>query len=170
MQASGYSEGICVDIVKEDAFANFWLVMAATTWPAGHFSIGQILTGPSYSKPYCQPEHGITRICVTAGTITLFRVGPGIVHDQLRQLFMKFGEVKSVRDCPDQPGNCLVDFFDTRHAAAAYQAIDRPGQALALQPQPQLGLHSAGLGVPSKPKEHVHQPPLLPVPLTLRTT
>ncbi|KAK9825608.1 hypothetical protein WJX74_010139 [Apatococcus lobatus] len=83
---------------------------------------------------------------VNQGTITLFRVGTGITHEQLRQLFSKFGEVRSVRDCPDQPGNCLVEFFDTRHAAAAYQAIDRPGQASALQPQPQAGLQPRSSG------------------------
>lgn len=87
-------------------------------------------------------------ICnVPAGTITLYRVGSGITHEQLRQLFSKFGEVKNVRECPDQPGNCLVEFFDTRHAAAAYQAIERPGQASALQPQPQAGLQPRPSGM-----------------------
>jgi hypothetical protein len=105
------------------------------------------------AAPGTPPAAGHTTTTADPGVIVVYNLDPDTTNDQLAWIFSRFGDVKSVRDAPGAPAQKHVEFYDTRHAAAALGAMNRAelaggrgGCALGGGPLLPSGLGGAGGG------------------------
>ncbi|KAL3140281.1 hypothetical protein ABBQ38_004549 [Trebouxia sp. C0009 RCD-2024] len=59
------------------------------------------------------------------GTVTVYNVSATATPFQLAEQFARYGDVKDVREDPQVQGCWLVEYYDIRHAAAAYKGLSR---------------------------------------------
>ena len=57
--------------------------------------------------------------------MTVFNIAATATPIHLAEQFAAYGDVKDVREDPQIQGCWLVEYYDIRHAAAAYKAINR---------------------------------------------
>lgn len=71
---------------------------------------------------------------VSAGTVTVYNVSPTATPFQLAEQFAMYGDVKDVREDPQVQGCWLVEYYDIRHAAAAFKGLSRSSSSHATLP------------------------------------
>lgn len=69
-----------------------------------------------------------------AGTVTVFNIAATATPMQLAEQFARYGDIKDVREDPQMQGCWLMEYYDTRHAAAAYKALNRSSNMHATLP------------------------------------
>lgn len=73
-------------------------------------------------------------ILVPSGTVTVFNIAPTATPMQLAEQFAMYGDIKDVREDPQIQGCWLLEYYDIRHAAAAYKALNRSSHMHATLP------------------------------------
>lgn len=71
---------------------------------------------------------------IHAGTVTVYNVAVSATPFQLAEQFAAYGDVKDVREDPQIQGCWLVEYYDIRHAAAAFKALGRGNSSHATLP------------------------------------
>ena len=90
----------------------------------------------------------------------MFNVDSSTTLPELIQQFSLYGDVKDIHDHPRIRGCVVVEYYDTRHAALAYQSINRTAahasmlpvvnESTSSQPQEQRAMPFTGMrNVPS---------------------
>lgn len=72
--------------------------------------------------------------CIPAGTVTVYNVSATATPFQLAEQFAMYGDVKDVREDPQVQGCWLVEYYDIRHAAAAFKGLSRSSSSHATLP------------------------------------
>ncbi|PSC73518.1 MEI2-like 5 isoform X1 [Micractinium conductrix] len=62
------------------------------------------------------------------GTLLVASLDGATSRQDILFLFSQYGELREVRDDPLRPNCCLVEFYDTRHAASALQGIGQSAE------------------------------------------
>jgi RNA recognition motif-containing protein len=57
------------------------------------------------------------------GTIVVFHLRKGVTDDQIRDEFVKFGEIRQIRSAPGKQSQRFVEYWDTRAAAQALKGM-----------------------------------------------
>ncbi|KAL4423997.1 hypothetical protein ABPG75_001298 [Micractinium tetrahymenae] len=89
---------------------------------AQHTLSGQALGGQQLDVHFSLPKDDRE---AAQGTLLAASLDAASSRQDLLYLFSQYGELREVRDDPARPNCCLVEFYDTRHAAAALQAISQ---------------------------------------------
>lgn len=59
------------------------------------------------------------------GNVTLYNLDSSVSLEKLYQSFVTFGDVKDICSAPGRPNAKLIEFYDVRHATAAYHALSQ---------------------------------------------
>ncbi|KAH7278183.1 hypothetical protein KP509_38G028500 [Ceratopteris richardii] len=74
---------------------------------------------------------------INQGTLVVFNLDASVSHDDLRQIFGHYGEVKEIRETPHKRHHKFIEFYDVRAAEAALRALNRSdiaGKRIKLEP------------------------------------
>eukprot|EP00892_Ulva_mutabilis_P001960 jgi/Ulvmu1/11765/UM008_0179.1 len=74
---------------------------------------------------YSVPKENASEPDLNQGTLVVFNMDSSIPRGRILELFSQFGEVKEIRSTPKKEGHKFVEFYDSRHAHAALQGLNR---------------------------------------------
>ncbi|KAI4295379.1 hypothetical protein L6164_035430 [Bauhinia variegata] len=74
---------------------------------------------------------------INQGTLVVFNLDPSVSNEDLRQIFMAYGEVKEIRETPHKRHHKFIEYYDVRAAEAALKSLNRSdiaGKRIKLEP------------------------------------
>jgi len=119
---------------------------------ASHSLQGTLLAGSALNIHFSSPREGTPDH--DEGNVTLYNLDPAVTAEKLYQSFITFGDVKDITAAPPPRATTrIIEFYDVRHAAAAYQALSQGSGS-------KRRTHSFDMGLlPSVPELNVQQMP-----------
>ncbi|KAL6899119.1 hypothetical protein ACP4OV_005777 [Aristida adscensionis] len=74
---------------------------------------------------YSIPKDNPSDKDINQGMVVIFNVDPSITNDSLHKIFGDYGEIKEIRDTPQQGHHKIIEFYDVRAAEAAVRDLSR---------------------------------------------
>lgn len=99
-----------------------------------HALQGAQLGGGKLQISFSTPKDNMGDKDAHQGTVTVFNIAPTATPMQLAEQFAMYGDIKDVREDPQIQGCWLLEYYDIRHAAAAYKALNRSSHMHATLP------------------------------------
>lgn len=86
---------------------------------------GRVLRRRKLDIHFSIPKENPSEKDQNQGTLVVFNLDPSTTSEEVREIFQQFGEVKEVRETPNKKFHKFVEFFDTRNAERAMEALNK---------------------------------------------
>ncbi|KAH8521631.1 hypothetical protein H0E87_002611 [Populus deltoides] len=102
---------------------------------------------------YSIPKDNPSEKDFNQGTLVVSNVDSSVSNDELRQIFVVYGEIKEIRETPNRNHHKLVEFYDVRAAEAALCAMNKSdiaGKRIKLEASHPRGLKRLSQQIPTE--------------------
>ncbi|XP_031387567.1 protein MEI2-like 4 isoform X1 [Punica granatum] len=89
----------------------------------------RLIMGRKLDIHYSNSNDNPSQRDISQGTLIASNVDHGISNDELHHIFGVYGDIKEIRNIPYRNHQRSIEFYDNRHAEAAFHALDRSGIA-----------------------------------------